>query len=138
MAILILVAAIMGAALWWFQTRAWYEAAPARDAVLVAGASVAITGFQGLRSDVSPLKLRSCFQVAGPPDAPQAPAPTPLIAPDWFDCFDAAALQRDLDAGEAAAYLAATDEPKGFDRLIAVYPDGRAFEWRQVNKTFAN
>lgn len=135
---LVTLAVVMGAGMWWFQTRAWYDPAPARDQVDVAGVAVAITDFQGLVSEMSPLKLRSCFRVSGAPDAPTAPEPTPLIGPDWFECFDAAQIQRDLDAGAATAYLAAADEPKGFDRIVAVYPDGRAFEWRQVNETYAN
>ena len=65
--------------------------------------------------------------------APEAPDAEPLVAPGWFDCFDAEAIAKDLDAGAARAILAEFNEPYGFDRIIAAYPDGRAFQWRQIN-----
>ncbi|HEU0222012.1 MAG TPA: DUF6446 family protein, partial [Paracoccaceae bacterium] len=68
--------------------------------------------------------------------APRAEDATPLSAPSWFGCFDHAQLTRDLAAGRAVAYRAGTDVPKDFERIIAVYPDGRAYMWRQLQKEF--
>ena len=38
-----------------------------------------------------------------------------------------------LASGAALAYAVARDQPKGFDTMIAVYPDGRAYGWQQFN-----
>ncbi len=49
--------------------------------------------------------------------------PTPGRAPDSFGCFDAGAIGDALETGE--------------DRVVAVFPDGRAFAWTQLNETYA-
>ena len=125
---------VFAAALWWFQTRAWYDEVIGVETVVVAGQEVPVTDWQGVDAASSPIKLRACFRVE--PEAlaaaPAADAPTPLFAPDWFDCFDAEALTRALEAGEARAVRAAAEEFHATERLIAVYPDGRAYMWRQL------
>ena len=125
---------VFGAALWWFQTRAWYQELRGVETVTVAGREVPVTGWRGIDAASSPIKLRACFRVSPEAlaDAPAAEAPTPLIAPDWFDCFDAGTLTAALAAGEARAVRAAAGEFQGTERLIALYPDGRAFMWRQL------
>jgi hypothetical protein len=129
-----LVAVLFGAALWYAQVHAFYERVEGLAAVSVAGVAVPVTGYEGLDGASSPLKLRGCFRLdpAALPAAPAAVKPTPLVAPGWFDCFDAAALDAVLRAGEARALVAAAGEPAGFDRIIAVFPDGRAYQWRQI------
>ena len=129
---LILFCVLFGVALWWFQTRGFYEET-ARSEVVVAGAVIPVDAYQGIDADTSPLKLRSCF-TAAPIDGPAPERPDPLIAPGWFDCFDAKTISDDLKAGAARAILAESNVPYGFDRIIAQYPDGRAFQWRQINK----
>ena len=37
----------------------------------------------------------------------------------------------------ATAHLAAEDNPSGFDLIVATYPDGRGYMWRQLNDRFA-
>ena len=125
---------VFAAVLWWFQTRAWYEEVTGVEAVIVDGREVPVTGWRGIDAASSPIKLRACFRVdpEALADAPAAEAPTPLIAPDWFDCFDAGALTEALETGEARAVRAAAEEFEATERLIAVYPDGRAFMWRQL------
>lgn len=129
---LVLFSLIFGAALWWFQTRGFYEPVEGVTEITVAGVPVAVTDYRGIDATSSPLKLRSCF-TAAPLTGPEAPEASPLIAPGWFDCFDAGAITDDLTDGEATAILAEFNTPYGFDRMIAAYPDGRAFEWRQIN-----
>ena len=125
---------VFAAALWWFQTRAWYEEVTGVEAVIVDGREVPVTDWRGIDAASSPIKLRACFRLdpEALADAPVAEAPTPLIAPDWFECFDAGALTEALEAGEARAVRAAADEFEATERVIAVYPDGRAFMWRQL------
>jgi hypothetical protein len=129
---LVAVAAAMGAGLYYALVFAWHEPVDGLTSVAVAGVDLPVRGYRGLDGDASPLKLRACFEVdpalvAGP--APQDPAP--LIAPGWFDCFDAVAIGRALERGEARAVVAEA-APPGFERIVAVFPDGRAFMWRQV------
>ncbi len=139
---LLVFAAAFGVALWWFQTRAYYHDLPPTDAIEVQGQRLLVEDFRGIDAETSPLKLRACFrlQEAMAPDAleifPPAAEAEPLVAPDWFDCFDAAALTRDIESGLARAVVAAHNQPDGFDRLIAVYPDGRGYMWRQLNEKF--
>ncbi|SET86615.1 DUF6446 family protein [Oceanicella actignis] len=140
---LIAFAAAFGAAMWWSKTRAFYEPmAPAAE-VTAAGLTLAVEDFEGIDAPTSPLKMRACFRLtpaaAAALDAlAPAPDPRPLVAPGWFECFDAGALTRDLEAGAARAVIAERDAPEGFDRIIAYRPDGRAFMWRQLNERFAD
>ena len=139
---LVLFALVFGAALWWFQTRAYYGAVEGVEAIDVAGVAIPVEDWQAIDADTSPLKLRACFRLAGEPPAalfdpaedPLGEAATPLVGPSWFDCFDAPAVTQALDEGRAVAALAARNEPWGFDRFVAFEPDtGRGWMWRQLN-----
>jgi hypothetical protein len=138
---IVLVTAVFAGAQWWFQTRAYYEPIDRADltVTLADGTSepLEMTQFSGIDADTSPLRFRGCFTVADPAAliaraAPYADA-APLIAPDWFDCFDAPAIGAALEAGEAQAILSQTEVRPGADRVIAVFPDGRAYAWHQWN-----
>ena len=133
---------VFAVGLWWFQTRAYYDPIE-QSAVEVAGRSYPVSDWQGIDAATSPLKLRACFRLA--PErvaaiaerlAPYESA-TPLVAPGWFECFDAGALTRALEAGRATAYLAEREEFEGANRILAVYPDGRGYMWRQLTPEFA-
>ncbi len=134
-------ALLFGAVLWWFQVYAYYGETEA-DSVTVQGREVAVSDWRGIDATTSPNKLRACFTVepAAFVDVPRAPDPDPLLAPGWFDCFDARAIAADLEAGRATAYLAEDEtEADAADyeilRMIAVYPDGRAFMWRHYRES---
>ena len=129
-------AAVFGLAFWWSQQHAFLEEIQA-DEVIIAGKAFPVAEWQGVDSDSSPLKLRACFVLPGQVDAPTAPAPEPLVGPGWFECFDAKTIGDALARDEARAYLAAADEPHGFDRIVAVFPGGQAFMWRQLNGKIA-
>lgn len=121
--------------LWYSQTRAYYYDVTANE-VMTYGDAFPVTDYRGIDADTSPLKMRACFTVDWdyrPSDEFKARA-HPLTAPPQFDCFDAVQIKADLDAGEATAILADRNNPYGFDRFIAQYPDGRAFMWRQINE----
>ncbi len=130
-------AAVFAVGLWYAQLYAFYEETAA-EAVDIAGARYPVTDWQGIDASSSPLKLRACFRLEGAVTGPKAADPTPLVAPPWFECFDAQAIAEALEAGEAEAFLAAAEEMHGADRVIAVYPDGRAYMWRQLTPEFAN
>ena len=94
--------------------------------------------FRGIASDSSPIRFRACFEVADPEAvrAAAAPAedPVPLTAPGWFDCFDARVLGEDIASGAAEALLGGRNVLYGIDRIVALYPDGRAYAWDQINR----
>ncbi len=135
MSALLLFTVIFGAALWYFQTRAYYEEITGVTEVYAYGDAFPVSDYRGIDADTSPLKMRACFTVDWDywPSDEFKDVATPLIAPDWFDCFDAAQITADLQAGAATAILADENMPYGFDRFIVQYEDGRAFMWRQIN-----
>ena len=148
---IVLIGAIAGIAMYWLQVYGFYEevrvGSPAAAIRLtpVAGApeEIIVAGFEGIDADSSPLRFRGCLTT------PTALAtltetytvyenPTPLIAPGWFSCFDAGKLTEDLASGEAVAFLSEANIHPGIDRVVAVYPDGRAFAWHQLNQSAEN
>ncbi len=119
---------------------AYYQRSGPVTSIRIGERSVPVADYQGIDSRSSPLKLRGCFRMdpsltAG---APVASKPTPLVAPFWFRCFDAGQIDADLASGLARAYVTAPGQPSGFDTMIAVYPDGRAFLWRQLAAEFTD
>jgi hypothetical protein len=127
--------ALFVAALVWFQVFAYYERQHGVGALTIDGAAVPVADYDGIDATTSPLKLRGCFRIDPSAVANLAPATdaTPLVGPFWFRCFDAGRLTDDLAASRAEAYRIAHDDPAGFDTLIAVYPDGEGYLWRQLN-----
>jgi hypothetical protein len=136
--LLLVFTAVFAGGLWYAQVYAKYEVTDGQANVLAGGVERPVDGYVGIDSVTSPLKLRGCFAVdpASLADLPVAEAPTPLSAPGWFDCFDYAQLTMDIEAGQAVVYVAGVEERNAADRLIAVYPDGRAYEWRQLNAKY--
>lgn len=142
MSIALAFIAVMGGLMYYMQIYAYYETTDGLTTVEVAGAPVAVQNYRGIDADTSPNKLRGCFDVdpAAFTGVALAKEPKPLIAPSWFDCFDAVQISDDLEAGKATAYLAGDETPDGavdyeIHRMIAVYPDGRAYLWRHYRES---
>jgi hypothetical protein len=135
--LLLLAGLAAGGAMYYLQVWGLYDRLPATDRLTVATedgpAEIAVTDFQGIDSDSSPLRRRACFRLSEAPALIDYPAPDPLNAPRWFGCFDAAAIASDLRDGRATAFLVEADHVWGFDRVMAVYADGRAYLWNQMN-----
>ncbi len=131
----LLVAAAMGAGLWYSSNSAYYYEVNGLTEVAVGDAVLPVSDYRGIDADTSPLKMRACFTANWDiaPDAAGTDGAQPLIAPTWFDCFDAKQLTADLQSGAATVLLSNQNKPYGFDTFIARYPDGRAFMWRQIN-----
>lgn len=135
---------IAGLVMYWLQVYAFYERIEedvAPTMVEVTGKegqmlSIPIHDYQGIDSDSSPLRYRACYRLdpAALADAQRMIRPTPTNGPSWFDCYSARTIHDDLESGRAMAYLGQRDYRPAIDRVIAVYPDGSAFEWRQTNE----
>ncbi|MCE6951884.1 DUF6446 family protein [Cereibacter sphaeroides] len=143
---IVLSALIAGAAVWWAQIHAFYE-----DAAFKPGEEIRLTPIlgevpeviiadevRGIDATSSPLRFRACFttplsQAMLTETYRVYPKPTPLTAPPWFDCFDAPRIDQALRRGEAIAFLSEHDIAPGVDRVVAVFPDGHAYAWHQLN-----
>ncbi|WP_343081311.1 DUF6446 family protein [Ostreiculturibacter nitratireducens] len=143
---IVLTALAAGAAIYYLQVYAYYEPIPASaSAAQIRLVSVA-TGlpemipaedFEGIDAESSPLRFRGCFSTSvSLATLTETYAvyedPTPLVAPSWFSCFDAERIGTDLETGDAVAFLSEANLHPGVDRVVAVYPDGRAFAWHQL------
>ena len=142
-------ALIFGAVVYYTQVYAFYDEVASEDAgvelVNIATGEpepILIEDFEGIDGSSSPIRYRACFTAkmsfAALAETYQIyDDPTPLTAPGWFGCFDATAIGTALEAGEAFAFLGQKNIHDGVDRVIAVFPDGRAFAWNQLNEKYA-
>lgn len=143
---IVLIALAFGAGVYYAQEYGYYQTVSAT----APGAAITlaelggtldpldVAGYQGIDADSSPLRYRACFRTdLSLPTATETfqvyDKPTPLIGPRWFDCFDAKRIGVDLEAGRAVAFLSQHDIHPGVDRVVAIYPDGQAYVWHQLN-----
>ena len=147
LAIVIVVSAIVaGALMYYLQVYGFYDEVVATgegDVQLTSVTSgepepILATGFQGIDADSSPLRYRACFETS----MSQAlltetyelyDDPVPLVAPEWFDCYDAVEIGEALETGDALGFLGTGNITYGLDRVVAIFPDGRGFVWHQMN-----
>lgn len=142
---MIVIALLTGAAIYYLQVYAYYddvntnvESVQLTSVVSGEPEGILFENIKEIDSISSPLRYRACFDTGLSlalmtetyeiyDDA------EPRVAPGWFDCFDAAQIGADLTSGTAIAFLGTENMQYGIDRVIAVYPDGRAFAWHQIN-----
>lgn len=150
---IVLAAIIGGGAMYYLQVYAFYEPVKVSQDVVAPGTvqmrltsltselpeTILIDDFEGIDADSSPLRFRACFTT---PHSIAMLSETfvsyddaiPLFGPRWFGCFDAVSIGNDLAEGKAVAFLSEANIIYGIDRVIAVYDDGRAFAWHQINE----
>ena len=143
--VLLVSGLLAGAGMYWMQVYAFYErvdpeVADVQLEGLVSGMSepVAHENYRGIDADSSPLRYRACFGIAVPLIELREryvayPAAVPLEGPGWFDCYDAGEIGAALETGEAVAFLGESNVVYGIDRVVAVFRDGRARSWHQIN-----
>jgi len=145
---LILVTALVaGAALYYLQVYAFYDEVSGNgtDDVqmtsLVSGQPepVLYDEFRAIDSDSSPIRYRACFTTSMShamltETYEMYDGAEPLVAPGWFDCFDADALGTALQDGSALAFMGQQDIEYGIDRIVAITEDGRGYVWHQINR----
>jgi hypothetical protein len=143
---IVLIAAIAGVAMYWLQEYAFYTPVAFQSGneiklTLIEGGlaePILAEDIEGIDADSSPLRFRACFHT------PMTQAmltetykvydgAVPLNAPSWFGCFDAAAIGAALEKGEAIAFLSEAGIAPSIDRVVAVFPDGRAYAWHQIS-----
>lgn len=144
--LIVVIALLAGVALYYTQIYAYYyevEASGTEDVTLVslisdAPEGILYEGFQAVDADSSPLRYRACFTT--PMSLPMltetyqmVEPPAPRTAPGWFDCFDAAAIDAELQAGTALAFLGHKNIAYGVDRIVAITDDGRGYAWHELN-----
>jgi hypothetical protein len=130
---------LAGAGMYYLQVYAYYITLPEQNQIALtpmgalAPQDFAVTNFEGIDSDSSPIRYRACFDIATDAAAltPYENA-TPLIAPGWFGCFDAKILTEALEDGRATAVLGHSNVIYGIDRIVALM-DGRGYAWHQIN-----
>ena len=130
---------VAGVGAWYLQVHGFYDRLPEQTNVrLTPLASAAtqnfpVSNFRAIDSDSSPIRFRACFDIdADPAQFTPYSGATPLIAPRWFDCFDARALTEALSEGRAQAVMGVANIRYGIDRVV-VLMDGRGYSWQQIN-----
>ncbi|TRW98213.1 histidine kinase [Paracoccus sp. M683] len=144
-AALALSTAAAGAGVWYAQVYGFYDRIEAdgpgaqintQSAADGTMMPLSLTDFQGIDASSSPLRWRACFRLTSEP-LPESLIPydgaTPLNGPGWFDCYDADQIGHDLASGAAVAVLGTPEIRPDVDRVLAIYPDGRAYGWHQYN-----
>ena len=154
---LVISGLVAGIAMYWLQVYAFYEPVsfqPGNEIRLTPITSdvpevIVADNVTGIDATSSPLRFRACFttplsQALLTETYVVYDGAEPLVAPGWFDCFDAARIGKALETGEAIAFLSEkninskTDaagkvQLSGIDRVVAVMPDGHAYAWHQLN-----
>ncbi|MBB3712204.1 hypothetical protein FHS00_001781 [Limimaricola variabilis] len=140
---LLAFALLSGVLMWYLQVYAYYEElTPAQVGEVVvlddraAPIPVAVSELRAIDADSSPIRFRACMTVQDVTPfehAVEHERAEPLVAPGWFDCFDAREVGEALESGQAKAYVWKLNEPYGIDRVLAVMPDGRGLAWNQIN-----
>lgn len=142
---LMLSGLMAGIAIYWTQVYAFYEPVafqPGNEIRLTpligqVPEVIVANDVTGIDANSSPLRFRACFttplsQAMLTETYVVYDAAVPLVAPGWFDCFDAAAIGKALETGEAIAFLSEPAIHPDVDRVVAVFRDGRAFAWHQL------
>lgn len=145
---IVVVSLIFGIVLYYSQEYAYYQRVAADELTLTMvniatgePEEIVADNVQAIDGTSSPIRFRACFTAGMSSPTMQEtykeyPDATPLNAPRWFDCFNARRIGEDLEGGQAVAFLSEKNIHDGVDRVIAVYPDGRAFAWHQLNEQF--
>ena len=126
--------------LFYFQNFAFYERVETKNRLLIQKKVVEVINYYGIDASSPGLKLRECFTLADETfdikGLTRYQKPTPLNAPFWFECFNAESITKDINTNKAVAFLSKKEEFDGIDKVIALYPDGTGFQWRQLNDKY--
>jgi hypothetical protein len=141
---LVVLGLIAGAAMYWLQVYAYYDevrlASDGGNVVVRATKAdgtvqdLQVSEFHGIDSESSPIRFRACFLTSATQNG--------LALWPQGDAARRAGLVRLLRrrrhrrrprGGARVAVLGQQNIVYGIDRVLALYPDGRAFAWHQIN-----
>lgn len=142
---ILLSALLVGGGIYYAQVYAFYDEIPANEIKVEMTSvntgvpqAIEIKNPRAIDSNSSPIRYRACFET--PTDLTELsqtyvafPLAVPLIAPGWFNCFDAKKIGAALETGKARAFLGQRNIQFGVDRVVAIFPDGRGYVWQQLN-----
>ena len=143
---LLVTGLVAGVLMYWLQVYAFYEPVafgPGETEIRLTPLgselpeAIVADHVEGIDADSSPLRFRACFttplsQSMLTETYQIYPNPEPLNGPGWFTCYKADEIGHALQTGEALAFLSEPGIHPGVDRVIAVFPDGRAYAWHQL------
>lgn len=145
-AFIVISALLFGAVMYYQQVYAFYEpvAVNGRDDVVLTSLvsqqpePILYEAFDAIDASSSPIRYRACFTTSMSHALLSETYVAydhaePLVAPNWFDCFDAKEVGKALEDGDALGFLGTENIEYGIDRVIAVMSDGRGFAWHQIN-----
>jgi hypothetical protein len=142
--VIMMSALIAGGVLYYMQIYGFYEEVRQDSVVLVSlntqqPEAIPADAITAIDADSSPIRYRACFTT--PLSLPfltesyvLIDKATPRNAPGWFDCFDAAAIGAEIEAGTALTFLGQKNVAYGVDRIVAVTQDGRGYVWHELNE----
>jgi hypothetical protein len=142
--VLMFVALVTAVSLYYLQVYHFYEEPRTGDAVMLtnlatgAPEEIIADDVTSIDATSSPIRYRACFttpmsQALLTEGYQLVDGATPLVAPDWFDCFNATEIGAALEQGSALAFMGQSNIDYGVDRIVAIMEDGRGFVWHQLN-----
>lgn len=137
---------VAGGAMYYLQVYAYYSTVVpngASDVVLTPldGSDVQAinySDFTAIDSNSSPIRYRACFTAQNTADELKAlyvpvTDAEPLVAPGWFDCFNAEEIGAAIEAQSATSFLSIKNVSYGIDRIVSILDDGRGYAWNRIN-----
>ena len=144
--ILVTCGIVAGGAMYYLQVYAYYSIVVpngASDVVLTPldGSDVQAinySDFKAIDSESSPIRYRACFTAQKTAYELKAlyvslSDAKPLVAPGWFDCFDAEEISTAIAAQSATSFLSIENVSYGIDRIVVILNDGRGYAWNRIN-----
>ncbi len=144
---IVVSALVFGAVVYYMQVYHYYDevkASGTSDVQMTVMASgepepILYDDFKAIDAESSPIRYRACFTT--PMSFPMLTetyenyeGAAPKNAPDWFDCFDAAAIGAEIEAGTALVFTGQRNFEWGIDRVVAITDDGRGYVWHEINQ----
>ena len=145
--VLVTCGIIAGGAMYYLQVYAYYSTVVpngSTDVVLKpldgsVAQAIAYSDYKAIDSNSSPIRYRACFTAENTADELKALYVTikdaePLVAPGWFDCFDAKEIGAAIETQSATSFLSIENVSYGIDRIVSVLDDGRGYAWNKINR----
>ena len=141
---LMITALVTAVSLYYLQVHAFYEEPRSGDPVALTSVAtgapeeIIADNVTSIDATSSPIRYRACFTTPMSQSLLTeayeiVDGAIPLVAPDWFDCFNATEIGEALEAGTALAFMGQSNFDYGVDRIVAIMEDGRGFVWHQLN-----